>query len=78
MDKATAEKLIKAFGPCSTIYECSSPNELIDRFNDFNKSMPEFVKFSIEMEELFWERQGMSNTKFIADIKERCKANGFI
>ena len=36
-----AQAIIDTFGPCTSMYECISPTELVEQFNEFQRNNPE-------------------------------------
>jgi hypothetical protein len=56
-----AEAIIDAFGPCTSMYECISPTELVEQFNEFQQNNPEdtlndFVAICLKVEGVQAER----------------------
>jgi hypothetical protein len=76
----------EVFGPNSVMYECWDDSDAMENWNDWvdsswrkDKSFKAWIKFQIEMEELFWEREaeGMSDKKrdaLMKDVKKSVKA----
>lgn len=73
------------FGPNSSLYECTTDQELQTLYDDFNTTdwwkttyktkepLKAWVRFQLEMEKLFWEREGIDSGDFIRDIQKRIK-----
>lgn len=55
MSNELAEKVLEAFGPCTTLYECTTAEELIEQAKDFD-TLKECIDVMLTCEEIHAER----------------------
>lgn len=51
-----AKRMIEVFGPCTSMYECSTPQELLDRITNPN-DLNDVAWIEYDLEKVFWERE---------------------
>src|SRR4051812_11718170 len=53
-----ASKIIDAFGSCTTIYECTTPEELIEDYNasDYERTIADLVSVQLTVEDIHVDR----------------------
>lgn len=52
-----AKQIIEAFGPCTSLYECTTPEELVEKAQaPWVNSLPELIDGLLRSEEVFLER----------------------
>jgi hypothetical protein len=54
--KEEAQKILDAFGPCTTLYECSSANDLVREAGDDFNSLPEMLDCLLRVESIHDDR----------------------
>lgn len=68
MDKDRANAILKAFGPCTWLYECTDSDELIKEFEEFKGSESGFCQLQVDVEDIRAERESGASESGGAEI----------
>jgi hypothetical protein len=83
-----AEKIQRLFGPCTVIYECWTPEEIVQK-HARDKALHEFVELAYAVDQISWEREMdlgneetraelfLEHTRFMADLRDRLREAGY-
>jgi hypothetical protein len=80
----TARELREAFGPCSAVYECMTPEEIVARIAEHGTTR-EWIKLELDVEEIRADRQCFDGPEPLhewrrteKEIRKRLKEIGYI
>jgi len=62
MSEDLAKRVIDAFGPCTHVYECTSPKEMVEDADSHDGGLISYLELLIEVEGIKWERHTEANS----------------